>query len=67
MLGFAKLNKLEGEEYKKGKNHGQHDQNRMLKQTAKEIQESLNISVLEEVSSHHMEVLADKYSVQIHV
>ena len=49
VMGLAKLNKLEGKEYKKLKNHAQHDHNRMLKQTAKDMRKSLNISVFEDM------------------
>ena len=66
-IGLAKLEKMNGIPYEKMKKNCQTDMNRHLKEKAHEMHRSLGLCVNKEVTSDHMEILADRFQVQIHV
>ena len=45
----------------------QTDQNRAVKEIAKEMHESLDLFVFEKLSTDYMELFADRFQVQLHV
>ena len=65
-VGLAKLEKMNGIPYEM-KNNRQTDMNKHLKGQACEMQSSLGLSMKKQVASYHMEILADRFQVQIQV
>ena len=67
VLGLSKLEKIPGQPFKKMKTNCQADLNRSLKETAIELQGSVGLNIHQDITFDHMELLAEKYEVQIHI